>query len=335
MITLPGPLDKLPSIRKLASLLFLLASALVLTRDSFPQNQRTIIMDNPRAPLLLTTPNLENPLHHHHHHHRARRTRRAARLRSAVVASGSSISTSSSAGSSPPPPPLRGGAAAAASTRRHMVALARAYRAARTRPRPVVGGGKGKKEERGEQEEYCFAVEEEGKEKKKEMERADESPFEKAMARMRELVGRGPSTADGLLPPRREDGRAGLENGRAGKGKVRGAGWHRRGYRDRGGFMWINVKEGTYGPVRGREASERETMRGFVRDVFDSHASATDSAGGYADLFFRKKSLVRMLVDLENRGLPDEEALVCDYFDGGETVYFKVYDKEGVECSPY
>ncbi|KAI1492286.1 hypothetical protein F5X96DRAFT_402474 [Biscogniauxia mediterranea] len=330
MITLPGPLDKLPSIRNLASLLFLLANALVLTRDSFPQNQnqRTIIMDNPRrAPLLLTTPtpNLENPLQHHHHH-RARRARRAARLRSAVVASGST-------GISPPPPPLRG----AASTRRHMVALARAYRAARTtRPQPIGGGGK---EEQGEQEEeeYCFAVEEEERSEKEKKEK--ENGFEKAMARMREeLVGRGPLTLtadDGLLPPRREDGRAGLlENGK-GK-KVRGAGWHRRGYRDQDGCMWINVKEGTYGPVRGREASERETMRGFVRGVFDSHASTTtDCAGGYADLLFRKKSLVRMLVDLENRGLPDEEALVCDYFDGGETVYFKVYDKEGVECSPY
>ncbi|KAI0593998.1 hypothetical protein F4775DRAFT_606896 [Biscogniauxia sp. FL1348] len=265
-------------------------------------------MDNPCA--LTLTPTSTTDLEHALHR---RRARRAARLRSAVGSSSTSHKS----------PPLAG------CTRRHTMALARAYRAARTRtcsPPPVEG----KEEER-----YCFAVapvvgsgegegegfgemkQERGKERR-------ETPFERAMARVRALV------ADGTqLPPRREDGRAGL-----GSRSRRGAGWHRRGYRDECGFMWINVKEGTYGPVRGREARERETMREFVEGVFDSHASSsTASDGGYADLLFRRKSLLRVLVDLENRGLPDEEALVCDYFDGGETVYFKAYDSEGVECS--
>lgn len=47
---------------------------------------------------------------------------------------------------------------------------------------------------------------------------------------------------------------------------VRGAGWHRRGYRDHGD-MWINVKEGSYGAVHGMDVNENETLAGFVKWV--------------------------------------------------------------------
>lgn len=46
--------------------------------------------------------------------------------------------------------------------------------------------------------------------------------------------------------------------------KARGAGWHKRGYRDLGG-MWINVKAG--GAVRGMDVNENATLKEFVRQV--------------------------------------------------------------------
>ncbi|KAI1346236.1 hypothetical protein F5Y01DRAFT_298363 [Xylaria sp. FL0043] len=52
---------------------------------------------------------------------------------------------------------------------------------------------------------------------------------------------------------------------------VRGAGWHKRGYRDYG-MMWINVREGSYGHTRGMDASENETLTSFVRSVFNKLA---------------------------------------------------------------
>ena len=48
-------------------------------------------------------------------------------------------------------------------------------------------------------------------------------------------------------------------------------------------------------------------------------------------MHFRKRSLVRTLIDHEDNGAPDWSVLVCDYFDGGETVYFKVFDEFGNE----
>ena len=45
------------------------------------------------------------------------------------------------------------------------------------------------------------------------------------------------------------------------------------------------------------------------------------------DVHFRKRSLVRTLMDHEDNGAPEWSVLVCDYFDGGETVYFKVWDE--------
>lgn len=53
--------------------------------------------------------------------------------------------------------------------------------------------------------------------------------------------------------------------------------------------------------------------------------------GWYADLFFRKQSLIKFLAELECQGYAEEEVLVRDYFDGGETVYFKVYDAAGMQ----
>lgn len=53
---------------------------------------------------------------------------------------------------------------------------------------------------------------------------------------------------------------------RRAKGKSKGAGWHKRGYRDDGGYMWINVKEGEE-CTKGRDVYEGSTLAEFVRDV--------------------------------------------------------------------
>ena len=47
------------------------------------------------------------------------------------------------------------------------------------------------------------------------------------------------------------------------------------------------------------------------------------------DLLFRKKSLRQLLASLEEAGLEDGDVLVRDLFDGGETVYYRLYDNEG------
>ncbi|KAJ3578480.1 hypothetical protein NPX13_g2081 [Xylaria arbuscula] len=106
---------------------------------------------------------------------------------------------------------------------------------------------------------------------------------------------------------------------------VRGAGWHRRGYRDHGN-MWINVKAGSYGYRRGMNVYENEGLADFVRTVFHGRATKYPE-GWYWDLFFKRKSLTRLLVDLENHGLDMDLILVKDFFDGGETVYFKLFDE--------
>ncbi|KAI1174578.1 hypothetical protein F4777DRAFT_381118 [Nemania sp. FL0916] len=116
---------------------------------------------------------------------------------------------------------------------------------------------------------------------------------------------------------------------------VRGAGWHKRGYRSLGA-MWINVKEcweGSNGHTRGRDVYENETLTSFVRDIFYSNASRYPE-GWYCELFFKKKSVTRLLVDLENHGLDMDLVLVKDYFDGGETVYFKLFDEYGDQRDP-
>lgn len=47
------------------------------------------------------------------------------------------------------------------------------------------------------------------------------------------------------------------------------------------------------------------------------------------DLLFRKKSLRQLLTDLEQAGLEESDVLVRDLLDGGETVYYRLYDEEG------
>ncbi|KAI5920116.1 hypothetical protein F4810DRAFT_684129 [Camillea tinctor] len=238
---------------------------------------------------------------------RARRAAEAARMRSVIGTSPTSASATPGGG---------------AGSRRMLLSLVHGYRAAKAArlrspaEEPAAKGG----DERGlgeDESEYCFAAP---------PKRHSVDPFDHAMQRMREEVGEAPPAQ---TPPRVDGARRCAGSTR----KVRGAGWHRRGYRDLG-CMWINVKEGTKGPVRGQDVREDRTLRGFVRDVFASHASSSlYDSGLHCDLFFRKKSLIRMLVDLENEGRSDEETLVCDYFDGGETVYIKAYDTFGHERS--
>ena len=47
------------------------------------------------------------------------------------------------------------------------------------------------------------------------------------------------------------------------------------------------------------------------------------------DLLFRKKSLRKLLIDLEEAGLEEGDVLVRDLLDGGETVYYRLYDEDG------
>ncbi|KAI0383250.1 hypothetical protein F5Y04DRAFT_250923 [Hypomontagnella monticulosa] len=113
--------------------------------------------------------------------------------------------------------------------------------------------------------------------------------------------------------------------------KVKGAGWHRRGWRDHG-CMWINIKEGSYGPAHGIDVNENDTLAGFVRYVVSMQRGRDHFAHGDGwtwGLYFRRKSLVEMLEEFEEEGIAEEDVLVRDYFDGGETVIFKVFDEHG------
>ncbi|KAI2638774.1 hypothetical protein GGS26DRAFT_542816 [Hypomontagnella submonticulosa] len=113
--------------------------------------------------------------------------------------------------------------------------------------------------------------------------------------------------------------------------KVKGAGWHRRGWRDNG-RMWINIKDGSYGPVHGMDVNENDTLARFVRYVVYRQTMSDyypQKEGWTWDLQFRRKSLIAMLDEFEEEGIPEDEVLVRDYFDGGETVIFKVFDEYG------
>ncbi|KAL1855909.1 hypothetical protein Daus18300_010888 [Diaporthe australafricana] len=144
---------------------------------------------------------------------------------------------------------------------------------------------------------------------------------------------------------------------RRAKGKSKGAGWHKRGYRDDMGDMWINVKEGDI-CTKGQDVSEKATLADFVRQVqreFKSPVSNSANVNhslsylsftgsqeesdhgcqaqkGYLtwDLLFRKKSLRKLPTDLANVGLEEDDVLVRDLLDGGETVYYRLFDEQGV-----
>ncbi|TFK46637.1 hypothetical protein OE88DRAFT_1637866 [Heliocybe sulcata] len=103
----------------------------------------------------------------------------------------------------------------------------------------------------------------------------------------------------------------------------RGAGWHKKGYRDRGD-MWINIRRAMYpGPfVRGTDVNEYATLGGFLDDVTrDVRMEEGFPIPG------------DWLLDVQRRGkslfLEPREDPITDYFDGGETVTCKVFDEEG------
>ncbi|CAJ2509759.1 Uu.00g056590.m01.CDS01 [Anthostomella pinea] len=148
--------------------------------------------------------------------------------------------------------------------------------------------------------------------------------LEYAMFRMRAQAASPAPMPPTLKDPPRRRGHTRLSDR-----KARGEGWHRGGYRDLGD-MWINVKGGTYGSVKGQDVNENATVKHFVWSIFNYWESVYPP-GWYCDLFFRKKSLIRMLVDPENDGVQEHERLVRDYFDGGETVYFTAFDSAGRE----
>ncbi|KAI1499062.1 hypothetical protein F5X99DRAFT_430937 [Biscogniauxia marginata] len=155
--------------------------------------------------------------------------------------------------------------------------------------------------------------------------------FERAMFCTRALV------AAGGLPPARLPPRVGDGNRNGGGDVTNRRPWmaiaghdesDRPGFRHLG-CMWINVKEGTRVGLNPTMVREQETMRAFVKSMFKKHE--LHRPGWRFDLRYRRKSLIRMLVDLENQGRPDDETLVCHYFDGSETVLFKSFNSKGVE----
>lgn len=145
-----------------------------------------------------------------------------------------------------------------------------------------------------------------------------------------------------------------------------GAEWHRRGYRDRGS-MWINVQLSKRANIKSQDAYENKSLQSFVQEVlcelptslpayisrlpnitiFPFRTSGLTSARNVTtadmedtfailatwrrDLHFRKRWLVRALVDHEDSDALDWTVLMRDYFDGGETVYLNVFNGDGVE----
>ncbi|KZT23960.1 hypothetical protein NEOLEDRAFT_1149021 [Neolentinus lepideus HHB14362 ss-1] len=106
----------------------------------------------------------------------------------------------------------------------------------------------------------------------------------------------------------------------------RGAGWHKKGYRD-GGDMWINVRRAMYvGPfVRGMDVNEYSTLEDFLNDV--------TIVIGYVEMEEGFPIPEDWMLDVQRRGkslfVEPMEASITDYFDGGETVTCKVFDEEG------
>ncbi|KPI36801.1 uncharacterized protein AB675_11882 [Cyphellophora attinorum] len=100
-------------------------------------------------------------------------------------------------------------------------------------------------------------------------------------------------------------------------------------------YMWINWKEGSKGCVKGQEVNENETLANFVGRV-KRYWGEPKEDGWFSEVFFRKKALSLVLREcMEEEGLAEHQILVKDYFEGGETVYYKVYDEEGVEHWPW
>ncbi|KAI1386149.1 uncharacterized protein F4822DRAFT_431022 [Hypoxylon trugodes] len=97
-----------------------------------------------------------------------------------------------------------------------------------------------------------------------------------------------------------------------------------------------NVKgaEGSYGAVRGTDINENMTLAEFVRLIVSLQERGEyypHKEGWTYDLFFRRKSLFEMLDEFREQRRAEQDDLVRDYFDGGETVIWKVYDEEGLE----
>lgn len=142
------------------------------------------------------------------------------------------------------------------------------------------------------------------------------------------------------------------------KGKNKGAGRHKRGYRDSFGCMCMNMREGVECP-KGWDAHEGSTLAELVRQIrpedqfvsliiesdsvtkfvppvcFQEHLRALDyryQAGQGSvtwGLLFRRKSLRQLLPGLDEAGLNEGDVLVSDLLDGGETVYYRLYDEDG------
>ncbi|KAF8301125.1 hypothetical protein DL93DRAFT_2233751 [Clavulina sp. PMI_390] len=100
---------------------------------------------------------------------------------------------------------------------------------------------------------------------------------------------------------------------------ARGAGWHKRGYRDMG-CMWLNIKQGSYGSVRGMDVNEHSTLAELIEQVYSSESMCDGYPlpDGWA-----------FEVQRRGRPLPYCDELITELLDGGETLTVKIFDEEG------
>ncbi|KAI1325081.1 hypothetical protein F5Y16DRAFT_401823 [Xylariaceae sp. FL0255] len=109
---------------------------------------------------------------------------------------------------------------------------------------------------------------------------------------------------------------------------ARGAGWHRRGYRQYG-HLRVNVCLGSNGCVKGRDAWENEALSKFMLIRLAANWQPRYPEGYYYDLFLKGKSMTEMLVYFDDQGYGMEKVLAKEYLDGGEMIIFKVLDSYG------
>jgi hypothetical protein len=85
------------------------------------------------------------------------------------------------------------------------------------------------------------------------------------------------------------------------------------------GYLFVNLKRGTYGFSRTHEVNENETISNFVRAM----KRDVRTEDGW-DIAFR-------LTGAQSSIYPDSEQVMKTILDGGETVTAKIIDDEGVQ----
>ncbi|KAF9459499.1 hypothetical protein BDZ94DRAFT_1171479 [Collybia nuda] len=102
---------------------------------------------------------------------------------------------------------------------------------------------------------------------------------------------------------------------------ARGAGWHKKGYRNKG-YMWINVRRGSYSPTRGTDVNEYATIEEFWLDTV---------RGIMMEDGFPLPEGWTFQLTSNKRVIEPSDELISTIFDGGENVYVKIYDTDNLE----